>query len=261
MAEYKKVKYYYDTELAILLAGKIKAVHPGFHSEDFIARLGPALDPLELKARVELFADALREFLPPDYPEALGILLQILGPENQNETGMFTEGYWLMPVAFFVEKYGTGHFEESVAAIKEITKRHTGEFAIRPFIVQYPEEMLAVMEEWSRSGNVHVRRLASEGLRPRLPWAKKLELSATRPELVLPVLENLKEDGAKFVQKSVANCLNDILKDNREVAMGTLRNWAKSKDRNTKWVVKHALRNLLKKKDPEALELVYGIRR
>ncbi len=169
---------------------------------------------------------------------------------------MFTQGYWLMPVAKYVEKYGLDHFSESIATIEEITKRHTGEYCIRPFLEQYPEKTLTVVKKWSQDPNFHVRRLSSEGVRPRLPWAKKLDQFVADPKPILPILENLKDDPSRFVQKSVANNLNDILKDNYTIGMGTLRRWAKDPTKNRRWIIKHALRNERKKKNPEAFEII-----
>lgn len=256
MAEYKKLKYYYDKELAELLSEKIKAVYPEFEDKAYIKSVTNSLDGLELKPRVEVFADKLRESLPVGFKDSVSVLVKILGPENENETGMFKEGYWLMPVALFVEKYGLDDYAASIKAIGEITKRHTGEYAVRPFIRKYPKRMLSQMEKWSKDKNVHLRRLSSEGLRPRLPWSKSLEEFIEDPAPIVPILENLKEDESKFVQKSVANCLNDILKDNYDLGMDILKKWAKSGNKNTRWIVKHALRNEIKKKNPEAIRLL-----
>jgi len=251
-----KVKYYYDKELARLLADKILKQYKNFNSEEFISNIAELVEDLELKERIGIFAQNLRQYLPAQYNRAVSILLKILGPENKNETGMFTEGYWLMPVAYFVEKYGIDDFKCSVNAICEITKRHTGEYAVRPFLEKYPSEMLAVMKKWSKDENFHVRRLSSEGVRPRLPWAKKLRLFIDDPDLILPILENLKMDKSNFVRKSVANCINDILKDNRDTAMALLKKWSKLDNQGTKWIIKHALRNEIKKENPEALRLI-----
>lgn len=256
MAEYKKFKYYYNKDLAEFLAQKIENHYHEFKSNEFIKKISSQVNDLELKARVEVFADNLLVFLPDNYSEALNILLKILGPEIENETGMFKDGYWLMPIAYFVEKYGLEDFDTSVAAIHEITKRHTGEYAVRPYLERYPVEMLEVMKKWSTDKSVHVRRLSSEGVRPRLPWARKLNQYIDDPALIMPILENLIEDDSKFVQKSVANCMNDILKDNYSFAIKILKNWGNSKVKNTCWIVKHALRNEIKKSNPEALEII-----
>jgi 3-methyladenine DNA glycosylase AlkC len=183
-------------------------------------------------------------------------LLAILAPENDEETGMFKQGYWLMPVAKFVEKYGLDHYRVSIDAIREITKRHTGEYCIRPFLEKHTHKTLTVMHRWSLDANVHVRRLASEGVRPRLPWARKLDQFVAHPELILPILENLKDDASRFVQKSVANNLNDILKDNYQVGIDTITRWSIKAPPNRQWIIKHALRNQLKQGNATALSIV-----
>ena len=256
MAEYKQLKYYFDKELARLLAGKIIKVYPKFSKQRFVNTVDKKTKGLELKDRVEVLADTLHEFLPTDYKTAIKILMKILGPPNQNETGMFKEGYWLMPVAYFVEKYGVDDFKTSTDAIYKITQRNTGEYAVRPFLVKYPEKMTSLMLMWSKDKNVHVKRLSSEGLRTRLPWAKKLEQFIDDPKPIFSILENLKEDKSLFVKKSVANNLNDILKDNYDIAISVIRNWSKSKNPDTQWIIRHALRNQIKKGNPEAMKLV-----
>lgn len=253
---YKKLKYWFDEELAKLLSSKILIVYPEFNSKAFVADIVEGINELELKDRVSFIAEKLMEHLPEGYDKAINLLIGILGPENENETGMFTEGYWVMPIAAFVEKYGLDHFETSMEAIREITKRNTGEYCIRPFIEEHTEKTLKEIEKWSHDENVHIRRLASEGLRPRLPWASKLDLFIKDPQPVLAILENLKDDSSKFVQKSVANNLNDILKDNYEMGMQIIRTWTKGVTKQRKWVIKHALRNLIKKEDPQALEIL-----
>ena len=253
---YKKLKLWFDKDLAILLSGKIRKHHPRFDDRGFVREIAGGIEDLELKDRVELIADVLRANLPSDYSRAVKLLLKTLGPENDKETGMFTDGYWLMPVAKFVEKYGLNHFSISMNAIQEITKRHTGEYCIRPYIEKYPQKTLGVMEEWSLDSNVHLRRLACEGLRPRLPWAGKLQQFIDDPGPIIPIIENLRDDNSKFVQKSVANNLNDILKDNYQIGIAIIRKWSKGAGQNRKWIIKHALRNQLKKQNPEAQKII-----
>ena len=250
------IKQYFGYNLAKLLAGKISDVHPGFDSPSFLESVHPSIGSLELKARVNLIAVTLRKHLPQDYRISLSILLKILGKENQKETGMFTTGYWLMPVAKYVELYGLEEFKASTRAIYEITKRHTGEYAIRPFLRKYPKKTIRIMEKWARDDNVHVRRLASEGLRSRLPWANRINLFCQDPTPVIEVLEHLKSDRSVFVRKSVANNLNDILKDNYAAAIAVLTRWHKNATSETRWIIKHALRNEIRRKNPAAIALV-----
>lgn len=256
---YKSLKLWFDKELAELLSEKLLSVGVKFNSSSFIKKVDTGVDGLELKDRVELIADELNNHLKGGYPPQIEILLQILGPENDEETGMFKEYYWIMPIAKFVEKFGLDHFDISMRAIEEITKRNTGEYTIRPFIENYPTQTLSQLLKWSKNPNKHVRRLASEGGRPRLPWATKLQMFIDDPSPLLPILENLKDDPSKYVQKSVANCLNDILKDNPEVANRIIEKWSTDASKEGIWIIKHALRNLRKKDDEWALKIVSSL--
>ncbi|MBO6622720.1 MAG: DNA alkylation repair protein [Balneola sp.] len=256
---YKPLKLWFDKELAELLSEKLLSIRSDFNSISFIKKVDTGVDGLELKDRVELIADELKNHLEDDYPEQVVVLLQILGPENDEETGMFKEYYWIMPIAKFVEKYGLDHFDTSMRAIEEITKRNTGEYAIRPFIEKYSEQTMARMETWSVDSNKHIRRLSSEGGRPRLPWATKLQMFIDGPNPLFPILENLKDDPSKYVQKSVANCLNDILKDNPEVAKKIIEKWSTDATKERIWIIKHALRNLRKQNDEWAMKIVSGL--
>ena len=254
---YKKLKYYFDKDLAKLLSKKITECYPEFKQQKFVLQISKEVESLELKDRVATIAQALKIYLPPNYPKALAILMQILGPENPKETGMFIEGYWLMPIASFVEQYGLDHFDISTAAIKEITKRNTGEYAIRPYIRKAPKKTLKLLKTWAKSKNFHVRRLACEGTRPRLPWATKLDIFIEAPKPILPILNQLKADTSLYVRKSVANNLNDILKDNYDIAMALIQEWRKLPlKKETAWIIKHALRNQLKKENPVAIDIV-----
>lgn len=252
---YKKLKLWFDKELAESLSDKIIAIDPGFSKKEFIQRIESEVDNLELKPRVECIADCLNEYLKGTYPEKVKCLMQILGPENEEETGMFLNYYWIMPIAKFVEKYGLNHFNISIKAIAEVTKRNTGEYAIRPFIRTYPKETMSVLLNWATNENKHIRRLASEGPRPRLPWATKLQPFIDDPTPLLPILDTLKDDPSKYVQKSVANCINDILKDNEEIAKALIDQWLPQTTKSRKWIIKHATRNLRKQKDHWALSL------
>ena len=252
---YKQLKRWFDKELAQMLADKILKVNTKFNAADFIKEIDTGVQNLELKGRVEFIADALRASLGNNYQKNTTILLQILGPENEEETGMFLNYYWVMPIAKYVEKYGLDDFEISMKAIEEITKRNTGEYAIRPFIRKYPKRTLTKIRQWSNHKNKHIRRLASEGIRPRLPWATKLQEFIDDPKPILPILNNLKDDPSKYVQKSVANCLNDILKDNLETGKIFVDSWIPGTGKARKWIIKHGLRNLIKQQNEWALKV------
>ena len=254
MAE-KKHKEWFDRDLAQLLSQKIFEVYPEFDRRGFVEDIDQGVEKLELKARLSYFSDRFKYYLPEKYPQAIEILVSILGAENSSETGMFTNFYWTMPIATFVEEYGLGHYTESVRAISEITKRSTGEFAIRPYLQAEPAKTLEIMQQWSLDDNFHLRRLASEGARPRLPWATKLTFLIEDPQPILPILENLKNDPIRFVQRSVANHLNDILKDNYDFGMNIICDWTKNPPKSRSWIVKHALRKQAKDGNPEAIKI------
>ncbi len=232
----------FGESLAKLLADKISAVFPNFDSKAFCKEVKKSVIDKSYTERVEIIAEGLQNNLPKEYNEALGILMHILGPENPKETGMFTDFYWLMPVGKFVEKYGLEYYALSIKAIEEITKRNTGEYAIRPYATKYPEKTLRVCTKWAKSKNFHLRRLASEGLRPKLPWARKLSIWNEDPKPVFEILEILKEDEVKFVKKSVANHLRDWLKVNPKETSKIVSRWSKSKNEHTKWILNHAQR-------------------
>lgn len=256
MTEETGLKKFFGTNLAILLADKIIQVYPSFETNKFTKDVTRSVGNLELIDRTILIAEQLKKYLPKDYKKSLEILGRIFGPENEKETGMFTTGYWLWPVAKFIELYGVEYFKESMSAIYEITKRHTGEYAIRPYLNKYPDKSLKLITKWAKDKNVHVRRLASEGIRPLLPWSQKLNLFIEDPNPVFRILELLKDDDSKFVQKSVANNIGDYLKVNFNAALKLLNRWKVKPTPQRVWVIKHSLRNQLKKKNPQALKLL-----
>lgn len=236
------ITQYFGANLAQFLGKKIRVVYPSFKYSAFVSLVRKQVPEKTYTERVEIFADALQKYLPQDYPKALNILLKILGPENPNQTGMFKTYYWILPIGKFIEKYGLEYFSLSMNALAEITKRNTGEYAVRPYIRKYPKQSLRIMKQWAKSDNFHVRRLASEGLRPKLPWASKLETFINNPEPVFEILEILKEDPIKFVQKSVANHVRDYTKVHPKAAQKLLAQWQKSKNLYTLWIVKHSMR-------------------
>lgn len=235
----------FGVNLAELLAEKISRVYPDFDSQNFIKDTENKVIGQTYTQRVMIIAELLKLYLPDNYKEALRILCSILGEENPNQTGMFTHYYWILPIGKFVEIYGIEYFSLSMNAIEEITKRNTGEYAVRPFIRKYPEKSLKIIEKWAKSPNFHLRRLASEGLRPKLPWASKLETFVENPMPVFQILEYLKEDEIMFVKKSVANHLTDWLKVNKEAVLPLIHSWKTSENLHTQWIIKRATRKYL----------------
>ncbi len=242
MGEDRSITKWFGDNLAELLSGKIEEVTQSFDREGYIRAVREQCPGLGYSGRIALHAKELKNALPADYSEALEILLSILGEENPGETGMFSEYYWIMPVGKFIETYGLEHFEESMRAIEEVTKRNTGEYAIRPFLRKYPLETIRVMRGWALSDNFHLRRLAAEGIRPKLPWATRLETFIDEPEPVFGILALLMEEGVRFVQKSVANNIADYLKVNPSAARAFIDRYRESGDPNTRWILKYAIR-------------------
>ena len=258
MSENKALKDYFGVELAHHLSSLINPNFPTFPSDSFVHSVEDRINPLELKGRVAVIAEELRNTLPSDYLEALNILLKILGPENETEQGMFTNGYFLMPIAHFVEKYGIQHFQVSMDALYEITKRHTSEYAIRPYLEHYPDESFMYLILWLNDPNPHVRRLVSEGTRPRLPWAKRIKAIKGNPANNLTLLAPLLNDPSFYVRKSVANHLNDLTKDYKDTTLNWLRTLDLKED-GTRWIIRHGLRSLTSSGDQEAMDLLKNL--
>ncbi len=235
---------WFGVNLAQLLSEKIKSVYKEFDSKRYIDSIEEQCKNKSYTQRIDLHATELRNFLPHEYSDGVAILIDILGEENPNETGMFTNFYWVMPIGKFIEKYGLADFDISIQAIEEVTKRNTGEYAIRPFIRKYPEKTIKVIKKWAQSQNFHVRRLASEGTRPKLPWSTKLDTFIENPRPVFEILECLMEDEIKFVKKSVANNITDYLKVNRDATVQFVKNWSESENKHTQWIIKHATRKI-----------------
>jgi ribosomal protein S17E len=207
-----KFKDYYNTDCAKLLSQKIKPVFQNFKEKVFINFVDKNVSDKELSERMDIFVNSFELSLSNDYEHNIKIFEKILGPELKQETGMFSEGWWLWPVGRYVEKHGTENIKVSLNFIKELTKRFTGEYAIRPLLANITKETIKTMIKWSKDENVHVRRLASEGVRISLPWSKKLYAAIDEFENYKTILTNLKNDKSKFVQKSVGNNLNDLYK-------------------------------------------------
>lgn len=253
---YKQLKLYFGKELVDDFIRKFKDQKITFNKSLFKKNTFKDLDNLELKARVKLIGDNLYSNLEGTYEDKLNSLSLILGPENEGSYGTFNEFYWLWPISSVVESHGHSSISHSLDFIYELTKRSTGEFAIRPLIESHTKEVLKFMNACSRDKNFHVRRLSSEGLRPILPWGKKITLFVDKPEPIINILNRLRNDESKYVQTSVANHIGDLLKLNYPFTIQLLREWALDEHKVTNWIIKHGTRNLRKKKHEEVLNLV-----
>ncbi len=235
------------------LGAAVKAHYPLFDSQAFLDRVfDDHWQEKALKERMRHITQTLRPLLPEAYREALATLRQA-APQ------LSSYGFENMIFPDFVEQYGLVDWEASIPALEQFTQLISAEFAVRPFIVQDQKRMLAQMLLWANHENPALRRLASEGCRPRLPWAIALPALQADPGPILPILETLKVDPSESVRRSVANNLNDIAKDHPRLVINMLRRWLADAGRDNAemaWMTNHALRTLVKKGDPEALELL-----
>ena len=247
MAE--SLKNVFFTEKTInKFADEIAKTYSKFDKKVFISKVYvKEWEEKELKARMHHVTTCLHETLPKEYNKALSILLKIA----DKITGI--EG---MCLPDFAEKYGMEEWDKSSAALKEFTKFSSSEFAIRPFIIKDKNKAMKYMLGLSTNKNEHVRRFSSEGCRPRLPWAMALPDLKKDAGLILPILENLKNDSSEYVRKSVANNLNDISKDHPELVLDICEKWT-GHSKHTDWIIKRACRTLLKAGNTRAM-LLFG---
>ena len=253
------LKTYFGPDVPARIADMIQNVDGAFPREAFLVDALDGFEALELTPRARHIAVALGRHLPRDYEQAVEILIASLGPklEAAELTGMDVFVY--LPHVFYVAEFGVEHFEASMRAQYELTQRFSAEYSIRVFLERYPERTLDRLGEWVFDSNVHVRRLVSEGTRPRLPWAPRLRAFQADPRPVLGLLELLKDDPELYVRRSVANNLNDIGKDNPAALIETCRRWTQDATAERRWLIRHALRSAVKRGDPEALEILgYG---
>ena len=246
MPELLKDRLNYETLREFALC--IQSAYNSFQADEFIkSTMDETWDNLELKARIRQISVNLRKYLPADYREAISICDEAI--KNCNE-------FYCFVFPDFVEVYGQGDadWDLSIAALERYTRYGSSEFAVRPFIINHQERMMAQMYAWSKHENEHVRRLASEGCRPQLPWGQALAKFKKDPAPVLPILKQLKADPSTYVRKSVANNLNDISKTHPDLIAKLAKEWH-GKNEHTDWIVKHGCRTLLKKGNRDVLAL------
>ena len=246
------LKNHFGPDVPKAIACMIAAVHPDFPSQAFLRDALHGYAELGLMPRGRHIAGVLQRHLPTDYARAIAILVASCAQPNPRQASGLAS-FLFMPHSLFVAEFGLDDFEPSMQAQYQLTQRFTAEFSIRPFLMRHPQATLDRLAQWALDPNEHVRRLVSEGTRPRLPWAPRLPAFQADPRPVLALLEQLKDDPALYVRRSVANNLNDIGKDNPQTLMETARRWLKNATPEREWVVRHALRWAVKRGDPEAL--------
>lgn len=245
------------------ISENIKTVYPSFDSLQFSEAILTKIEPLALKERGFLIARCLKQFLPNNYTEAIAVLLKSLTPPLNQTEDLGLSGMFYLPHVCFVELFGLDiayndqkdPFDTSMKAQYELTKRFSSEFSIRAFIIDQPDRTFEVLYNWMNDTDPHVRRLCSEGSRPRLPWAQKIGSLVNDPSPALPILEHLKNDEDLYVRRSVANHIGDIAKDHLDLAFDLCDTWLKDASNELKWVIRHAVRHPAKKKNERALDI------
>jgi 3-methyladenine DNA glycosylase AlkC len=241
------------------IAGEIQSVYPSFKKNEFVDDVVNKFPALELKARISWIAECLKKYLPGDFKRASGILIKSLPASNNPELSDGDFGDFIYaPYSEYIAKYGCTkeHLKISLEALYEITQRFSAEDAIRYFINAYPKETLKELLLWTKDPHYHVRRLCSEGTRPKLPWSQKINIRVTAS---IPILNNLFSDKTRFVIRSVANHINDISKTDPDLALETIIGWQqlnRQKPSEMEYIFRHALRTLVKKGNSNALKLL-----
>lgn len=226
------------------LAKEVNRVDTNFNQKQFISQALNSLDSLELNQRLRRATESLKKNLPDDYNSSIAILKKVI-PN-------MSKGYTALVFPDFVGMYGKKQVEVSLEALKYFTPFGSSEFAVREFLKTDFNTTINFMKQWAKDKDHHVRRLASEGSRPRLPWSFKLQNVIENPELTLPILDLLKQDTELYVRKSVANHLNDISKEHPKLVSNIVKSW-KGVSPHTDWILKHASRSLLKAGHKEIL--------
>ena len=257
------LKHLLGAEAVDCLAHNILLVYPQFEELSFRKAALSGLEPLGIMERGQHFARALRPCLPDKYEKAIEILLASLTPPQTETEKLGLAVFFYHTHSSFVSEFGLNPnnnggedpFEISMKAQYELTKRFTAEFSIRPFLIQQQDRTLSRLIDWTTDPNPHVRRLCSEGTRPRLPWAPRIPAFIADPTPVLPILDALKNDQNLYVRRSVANHLGDIAKDHPETVFALCERWLNDASKEVKWLIRHALRHPAKKENITALQL------
>lgn len=252
-----------DRKLISLIGQSLVNVMPDFDIRQFQDRAVRGLYKLALKQRAAQIAQAMAEQLPADFDDVLPLLIRSLGPPLRTTEGNGLAVFFYLPHSHLIAEQGVRRFQSGMMANYEVTQRFTAEFSVRPFLSLHRARCLKLLSRWTKDPNPHVRRLVSEGTRPRLPWADRLPEFQQDPHLALPLLESLKDDPELYVRRSVANHLGDIAKDHLLVVVDVCERWLKeAKDlddamsaENRRWMIRHALRHPAKNESAQAVRL------
>jgi 3-methyladenine DNA glycosylase AlkC len=247
-----------NTDTVHHAADHLQRVCTAFDRERFIQTASHNLDALEFKARAQRVADGLAEALPAHFADAADALERALAPplgfddkgepvglgQRLSQEGL--SGWVLWGAGEYVARQGKDDLPRALTCLHALTQRFTAEFAIRPFIDRHADVVLPVLRQWVDDPSAHVRRLVSEGSRPRLPWGLRLQSFVADPTPTLPLLRSLQDDPSSYVRRSVANHLNDIAKDHPDVVAAWVRTHLPGADPARSALLRHASRSLIK---------------
>ena len=238
------------------IASGLAALDDSFPQQRFIARGLQGIEGLELKQRVDFIIELLGDYLPADYPDAAAILVELPGVWDDGDEADPLRTFAAWPLIDYSARYGLDYPDIALPLLAKLTALFSSEFAIRPFIKRYPDLCLDHLRQWLSSDDEHIRRLVSEGCRPRLPWGMRLSQFIKDPLPVFALLEKLKDDPSEYVRRSVANNLNDISKDNPQQVIECCQQWSYGANKQRQWIIRHSLRSLIKAGNPAVFPLL-----
>lgn len=240
------------------IAKALTRVYAGFEFERFTEECIKGLEPLELRQRIDHIIQVLHHFLPADFSQTATILCALPSVWDKGSSDDPLRGFAMWPLIDYVAVYGLEHPGQSLDVCEALTGLFSAEFAVRPFIEKHEDITSQYFAKWSMSKDENLRRLASEGLRPRLPWGQNLKAFIDDPALVIEIIENLRLDKSLYVRRSVANNVNDISKDHPDLVIALLSKWLEldPDDKGLQWLVRHAARTLVKSGHPQIFTLL-----
>lgn len=250
-------------EAVAYLARNIQLVHPKFDTSGFVAAALADIESLALMDRGRHIANALFDYLPKPFEKGLAVLVDSMAPPQPSTSEFGLAGFFYLPHSFYIAQFGVSAeynegkdpFDVAMRAQHALTQRFSAEFCIRPFLIAHQARTLDVIYGWLDDDDTHVRRLCSEGTRPKLPWGLRLKAFVNDPTPLAPILSALKDDPELYVRRSVANSLGDISKDNADWVFDMCEQWLQGASKERKWLIRHAVRYHAKKEHPRALEI------
>lgn len=256
MTERKLMKDGLDKAAVSRLSSSLSPLFPDFENLTFQMEAFARLDSLELKERVTFLIELLGKHLPDDFEQTARTLWGLPNVWDKGHADDSLAAFAAWPIIDYIAEYGIDYPELSLETLRRLTPLFTAEFAIRPFLLEHEELTLTCLSGWLFDEDENVRRLVSEGTRPRLPWGKVLRPFIENPEEPLNLLDGLKDDPSEYVRRSVANHLNDISKDNPNIMLQWCEMWLQKPTPERQWIVRHATRTLIKDGHPRALALL-----